>query len=83
VALDILRNAAESLSIISHVVRRQVFARADSVDVAYVGGTFSSRIVLEEFRRRVESQADTRLVSPRHDPTMGALLEAIRLGQSG
>ncbi len=83
VALDILRNAAESLSIISHVVRRQVFARADSVDVAYVGGTFSSRIVLEEFRRRVESQGDTRLVSPRHDPTMGALLEAIRLGQSG
>ena len=82
VALDILRKAAGSLSTITMVVRRQVFAQADSVDVAYLGGVFSSEIVLDEFRRKLESEDHIRLIEPRQGPTMGALLEAIRLGQT-
>jgi N-acetylglucosamine kinase-like BadF-type ATPase len=82
VALDILRNAAESLSSITDVVHRRVFAPSDCVDVAYVGGVFSSNLVLDEFRRTVECEGRLRVVQPRYSPTMGALREAIRLGQA-
>ncbi len=81
VALDILKHAAESLSTITGVVRGRIFAPVDSVDVAYAGGVFASGFVLDEFRRRVESDGHTRLIEPRHNPTMGALLEAIRIGR--
>lgn len=82
VALDVLERASASLSTLTNVVRRQVFAQADSVDVAYLGGVFSSEIVLDEFRRKLGSEDHIRLIEPRQGPTMGALLEAIRLGQT-
>jgi N-acetylglucosamine kinase-like BadF-type ATPase len=82
VALNVLEKAAAPLSAITNVVRRQVFAQADSVDVAYLGGVFSSGLVLDNFRRKLESEGHIRLIEPRHRPTMGALLEAIRLGQT-
>ena len=61
--------------------RRRVFAPSGSVNVAYAGGVFASRIVLDDFRRRLEAEGNFQLVEPRQNPTMGALLEAIRLGQ--
>jgi N-acetylglucosamine kinase-like BadF-type ATPase len=82
VALDVLEKASASLSTLTNVVLRQVFAQADSVDVAYLGGVFSSGIVLDEFRRKLGSEDHIRLIEPRQGPTMGALLEAIRLGQT-
>jgi hypothetical protein len=51
------------------------------VDIAYVGGVFGSAIVLDEFRRTLEADSYTRLIQPRQNPAMGALLEAIRLGR--
>jgi len=82
VALAVLQKAAASLATITNVVSRQVFAQSDSVDVAYLGGVFTSGIVLDEFRRKLESDGHSRLIEPRQGPTMGALLEAIRLGQT-
>lgn len=82
VALSVVTGAAESLATITNVVRNRVFAPADCVNAAYSGGVFASTILLEEFRRLLESDGHIRLVEPRHDATTGALLEAIRLGQT-
>jgi len=79
VALEILQQAADALANITDVVRRAVFTPTETVNAAYVGGVFSSDIVLAQFRRQVESDGYTRLSAPRHNPAMGALLEAIRL----
>ena len=82
VALEILTKAAEDLATITSVVRRRIFADSDHVSVAYAGGVFASKIVLDELRRKLEREGHNRLVEPRHPPAMGALLEAVRLGTS-
>jgi N-acetylglucosamine kinase-like BadF-type ATPase len=82
VAIDILSGAAEHLATLSNVVRTRLFAPGETVNVAYIGGVFECGIVLDEFRRRLESAYPVRVIKPLHDPCMGALLEAIRLGQA-
>jgi N-acetylglucosamine kinase-like BadF-type ATPase len=82
VALEILSRAAADLATITNVVRRQIFDTSDPVNVAYSGGVFSSKIVLDELRWKLETDSHSRLIAPCHDATMGALLEAIRLGRS-
>jgi N-acetylglucosamine kinase-like BadF-type ATPase len=79
VAVAILQSAAEDLLTITQVVRRRLFAPSAPVNVAYIGGVFHSRTVLENFRRGLESDPNTKLVEPRYGPAMGALLEARRL----
>jgi len=82
VAAGVLQGAAQDLLTITGVVRRRLFAAAETVNVAYIGGVFRSRIVLQHFRRGLESDPNTRLVEPQYGPAMGALLEAGRLWQS-
>jgi N-acetylglucosamine kinase-like BadF-type ATPase len=82
VALDILDSAVESLSMITRVVRSRLFDQVETVDVAYIGGVFSSAIVLNAFRHRLETEGNNRIVKPYQNPSKGALAEAIRLGQS-
>jgi hypothetical protein len=48
------------------------------VEVAYIGGVFHSRTVLEHFRILVELEPGNRCEPPRHGPAEGALLEAYR-----
>ena len=79
VAAEILQRAVDSLLTITVVVRRRLFAATDPVGVAYVGGVFQSRTVLREFRSRLESDPNTRVVEPRYGPARGALFEALRL----
>jgi N-acetylglucosamine kinase-like BadF-type ATPase len=79
VAAAILQSAAQDLLTITQVVRRRLFAPSEPVNVAYTGGVFHSRALLENFRRGVESDPNTKLVEPRFGPAMGALLEARRL----
>ena len=48
------------------------------MDVAYIGGVFQSRTVLERFRGLVELEPGNCCGPPRHGPAEGALLEAYR-----
>jgi hypothetical protein len=50
------------------------------MDLAYVGGVFGSRTLLERFRSLVELESGVRCVAPRYGPAEGALLEAYREG---
>jgi N-acetylglucosamine kinase-like BadF-type ATPase len=82
VAIAVLRYAAESLSKLTGVVRGRVFPTSEVVDAAYAGGTFASAILLDHFQQQAERDYHVRVIEPRHNATMGALLEAIRLGQT-
>ena len=54
VAMEILANAAAQLAMLAASVRRQLWKAGDAMDIAYIGGVFQSRIVLERFRLLVE-----------------------------
>jgi N-acetylglucosamine kinase-like BadF-type ATPase len=82
VAAGILQGAANDLLTITGVVRRRLFAPSEPVSVAYIGGVFHSKAVLQHYRGGLESDSNTRLVEPRYGPAMGALLEAQRLWES-
>ena len=81
VAIEVVKAAADSLAILAGVVRDRVFPGTEVVDAAYAGGTFASATLLDHFRSRAERDSRLRVVEPRHNATMGALLEAIRLGR--
>lgn len=72
-AARILRDAAEALATLANAVCLQLFGKEDR-PVAYVGGVFQSRLLLERFSQAVEN----RLVKPRFGPAAGALIEAYR-----
>src|SRR5262249_6390327 len=76
VALDILGNAAQQLAMLAGSVRRQLWRDGEALTVAYIGGVFRSRILLERFRLLVELAEGTRCAAPAYGPAAGALLEA-------
>jgi len=78
VASEILANAAAQLAMLAASVRSQLWKAGDAVEVAYIGGVFQSRIVLERFRMLVELEDGIRCVAPKRGPAEGALLEAWR-----
>ena len=78
VAMVILNRAAVELATLAAAVRSQLWKPGDAVEVAYIGGVFHSRTVLEQFRTLVELEPGNRCRPPRHGPAQGALLEAYR-----
>jgi N-acetylglucosamine kinase len=78
VASMILNRAAVELATLVAAVRPQLWKPGDPVDVAYIGGVFHSRTVLERFRTLVELEPGNRCGPPKHGPAEGALLEAYR-----
>jgi N-acetylglucosamine kinase-like BadF-type ATPase len=78
VANEILAGAAAQLAMLAASVRSQLWKPGDAVELAYLGGVFQSRIVLERFRLLVELEAGIRCIAPKHGPAEGALLEAYR-----
>jgi N-acetylglucosamine kinase len=82
VAVEVLRCAADSLATLTGVCCGRVFPPSQIVDVAYVGGTFASAILLDQFRRKVEHDYHVRVIEPRHDAATGAFLEAIRFARA-
>ena len=78
VARQILVNAAQSLALLAASVRGQLWTSQDPVDLAYIGGVFQSRAVLERFRMLVEMDGATRCAPPLYGPAAGALREAYR-----
>ena len=78
VALRVLENAAQELALLAASVRGQLWQPGETVEVAYIGGVFTSQRVLERYRMLVELEAGNRCAAPLHGPAEGALLEAIR-----
>ena len=78
IAADILTRAAQDLALLAASVRSQLWKPGDLVEVAYIGGVFQSRRLLERFRLLVELEEGSHCAAPRHGPAEGALLEAYR-----
>jgi N-acetylglucosamine kinase-like BadF-type ATPase len=78
VAGGILAAAAQELAMLAGAVRSQLWKPGEPVALAYIGGVFESRRLLERFRMLVELDAATRCRAPRRGPAEGALLEAYR-----
>lgn len=78
VALQIIHDAAMHLGTLAGSVRGQLWLKRSAVDVAYVGGVFESRRLLERFRLLVELEEGVRCVAPQRGPAEGAFREAIR-----
>jgi len=72
IAREILVDAAEKLAALAGAVRKQLFNEVEPVRLAYIGGVFRSRAVLEHFREF------TAATPPIYGPAAGALLEAYR-----
>jgi N-acetylglucosamine kinase len=78
VAIQILTGAAAQLAMLAASVRSQLRIPGDAVELAYIGGVFQSRLVLERFRMLVELEDGIRCIAPMRGPAEGALLEAYR-----
>jgi N-acetylglucosamine kinase-like BadF-type ATPase len=78
VARDILHNAAQQLAVLTSSVRRQLWGPGEPARVAWVGGVFRSRMLLDRFRTLVELEDGNQTGPPRYDPAAGALIEAYR-----
>jgi len=78
VAAQILNHSAQELALLAASVRRQLWNATEPVEVAYIGGVFQSRLLLERFRMLVEMDGVTRCGPPLYGPAEGALREAHR-----
>jgi N-acetylglucosamine kinase-like BadF-type ATPase len=78
VALGIIQGAARQLATLAGAVRGELWSPGSAVELAYIGGVFQSRILLESFRSLVEAHEGLRCGSPLHGPAEGALREAYR-----
>ena len=78
VAIGILNNAAQQLASLTASIRGQLWKEGESARVAYIGGVFHSKLVLERYCQLVEMQDGNRCQPPEYGPAAGALLEAYR-----
>jgi N-acetylglucosamine kinase-like BadF-type ATPase len=77
VAQRVLENAAQDLALLAASVRAQLWQPGEVVEVAYIGGVFRSRRLLDRYRLLVELEAGNRCAPPLHGPAEGALREAL------
>lgn len=77
-AVAIMQAAAQELATMAASVRSQLWQPGAHVQVAYIGGAFRSRLLLERFRYLVELETGNACGPPRRDPARGALMEAYR-----
>jgi len=78
VAIDILHNAAQQLASFTAAIRRQLWKEGEPARVAYIGGAFRSKLLLERCTLLVEMEEGNRCQPPEFDPAAGALFEAYR-----
>jgi N-acetylglucosamine kinase len=78
VAAQILSQSAQELALLAASVRRQLWKATEPVEVAYIGGVFHSRLLLQRFRMLVEMDGVTQCGPPLYGPAEGALREAYR-----
>ncbi|WP_062017524.1 N-acetylglucosamine kinase [Aureimonas sp. AU4] len=76
----ILNEAARELALLLRATRAALgFDEGERVAVSYSGGVFRSRLVLEAFRRELETGPHFELRQPLYEPVIGAALYAARL----
>src|ERR1022692_3833863 len=78
VARDILHNAAQQLAVLTSSVRQQLWKPGEPARVAWTGGVFRSRMLLERYRCLVELEDGNCVGPPEYNPAAGALIEAYR-----
>src|SRR5215472_5317247 len=78
VAAQILNNSAQELAMLAASVRGQLWKTGAPVELAYIGGVFQSRMLLERFRMLVEMDGAVHCAPPLYGPAEGALREAYR-----
>jgi hypothetical protein len=66
------------LASLTAAIRRQLWKQGEPARVAYIGGVFHSKLVLERYCELVEMQDGNRCQPPQYGPAAGALLEAYR-----
>ena len=76
IAAQILANAAQELAMLAAAVRCQIFTTGEPAPVAFIGGVYRSKRLLERFRTLVELEPGNRVVAPMYGPAAGALIEA-------
>jgi N-acetylglucosamine kinase-like BadF-type ATPase len=77
VARDILHNAAQQLAVLTSAVR-QHWKPGEPARVAWTGGVFRSRMLLDRYRCLVDLEDGNRTGPPKYNPAAGALIEAYR-----
>ena len=78
VALEVLKNAASSLSRYVTGVYTQLFKNAEAVQIVAVGGVFKSHKLMQLLMQDIYSSIHCPLGNPQFSPAAGALLEALR-----
>jgi N-acetylglucosamine kinase len=78
IAREILHSAAQQLAILTASVRRQLWKPGEPARVAWIGGVFRSRLLLERYRDLVQIEDGNLPGVPEHGPAAGALHEAYR-----
>lgn len=73
VAKEILLAAAQQLAAMASAVREQIFDGSEPCRISYLGGVFSSEILLDCYRGLMG-----RVAEPVYGPAAGALIEAYR-----
>ena len=83
VAGDILHNAAQQLAVLTSAVRAQLWGLGEPARVAWTGGVFRSRMLLERYRYLVELEDGNQAGPPAYEPAAGALILAYRAAGLG
>ncbi len=79
IAMDILRNSAQQLALLTSSVRGQLWKPGEPARVSWIGGVFRSRILLERYRCLLELEEGNLAGPPEFGPAAGALIEAYRV----
>jgi len=78
VAVEVLKNAAESLTLYVTGVYDQLFKKAETVQIVAVGGVFKSHFLMQQLMQNIYTAILCPLGKPKLSPAAGALLEALR-----
>ncbi len=78
VALEVLKQATESLTLYVTAVYDQLFKNSETVQIVAVGGVFKSQTLTQKLMQNIYTAILCPLGTPRLSPAAGALLEALR-----
>jgi N-acetylglucosamine kinase-like BadF-type ATPase len=77
-ALEILKQAVESLTLYTTAVYHQLFKKRETIQIVAVGGVFKSRTLTQLFMDHIYHSILCPVGKPRFSPVVGALLDALR-----
>ena len=78
VALEVLKSAAQSLTLYVTGVYDQLFKRSETIQIVAIGGVFKSPLLMQQLMQNIYTSLLCPTGNPRFSPAAGALLEALR-----